>query len=113
MAKPCNEADLRLVGHTPEQVRAVVRGLTKPQRTLVKDGCIHGDFTMTTVRALQRKGLFSLVIDSPNGRCGFMRLTPLGQAVRAAMSEPPKSAQLKQDVRELAAYLTQKEAANG
>lgn len=40
---------------------------------------------MTTVRALRRKGLFDLVIDSPDGQCGFMQLTPLGQQTRAAL----------------------------
>jgi hypothetical protein len=41
---------------------------------------------MRTVRSLRDKGLFHLVIDSPNGQCGFMHLTPLGEAVRAALS---------------------------
>lgn len=61
---------------------AVWRSLTRAQRMYVRDGSIHGDCTMATVRALRSKGLFELVIDSPNGRCGFMRLTSLGGAVR-------------------------------
>lgn len=65
--------------------RALIKSLTPLQRKLVADGCIHGDFTMATVRALKRKGLFSLVITSPNGQCGHMELTPLGQQVRAVL----------------------------
>lgn len=61
--------------------------LTPKQRQMVAAGCIHGDFTMATVRALKRKGLFSLHITSPNGRCGFMRLTEAGEALRAALSK--------------------------
>lgn len=72
-----------------DQDRAIaeeaVRSLTRTQRKFVKAGCIHGDFRMTTVRALEQKGLFHLVIDSPNGQCGFMRLTPHGEAVQAAL----------------------------
>ena len=67
-------------------VERVVQTLTPRQRQMVLSGCIHGDFTMATVNALRRKGLFHLVIDSPNGRCGFMRLTPLGERVRRALS---------------------------
>jgi hypothetical protein len=29
--------------------------------------------------------MFFLHIDSPNGRCGFMKLTPLGESVRATI----------------------------
>lgn len=68
-----------------EQVAAICRTLTPVQRTFVKDACLHGDVYMTTVRALKRKGLFHLVISSPNGQCGFMRLTPFGEAVRSAL----------------------------
>lgn len=60
--------------------------LTKLQRQLVIDGCIHGDFSMRTVRALKDKGLFHLVIESPNGQCGFMRLTSAGEALRSSLS---------------------------
>lgn len=73
---------------SPERVKDAKRGLTRVQRRFVRDGSIHGDCTMTTVRALKRKGLFSLVISSPNGQCGFMELTPLGQAVRATLLRP-------------------------
>ena len=59
-----------------------VRALTKVQRQFVKDRCIHGDFTMTTVRALIRKRLFHVVPTSPNGQYGTARLTPFGKAVR-------------------------------
>lgn len=55
----------------------------------VKDGCAHGDFSIATFRALRRKGLFYIHIDSPNGRCGTARLTPLGEAVSAAL--PPSA----------------------
>jgi uncharacterized protein YjhX (UPF0386 family) len=64
----------------------IIRRLSPKQKTFIRDGCIHGDFTMATVRALKFKGLFHLVIDSPNGQCGFMELTPLGNAVRAEMA---------------------------
>jgi uncharacterized protein YjhX (UPF0386 family) len=85
----------------PALVAAVLHRLSRSplQRQLVRDGCIHGDFTMATVRALKRKGLFHLVISSPNGQCGFMELTPLGEAVRAELraregersaTEPPQ-----------------------
>lgn len=66
--------------------KMIARGLTTTQRKFLASGVIHGDFTMATVRTLKRKGLFELVIDSPNGRCGFMRLTPLGEAVRDILS---------------------------
>ena len=66
---------------------AIWKSLTKVQQKFVKAGCIHGDFTMVTVRALKAKGLFHLVIDSPNGQCGFMKLTPLGESVRVAALE--------------------------
>ena len=69
-----------------EQFRQLLRGLTQRQRYHVKRGCISGDFTMATVRALTRKGLMRLEITSPNGQCGFMRLTPLGERVRAYLA---------------------------
>ena len=64
-------------------VRSALRGLTRRERQFVTDGCIHGDFQMRTVQSLKRKGMFYLHIDSPNGRCGLMKLTPLGENVRA------------------------------
>lgn len=70
---------------TTEIPKGLVRSLTPAQRMYVRDASIHGDCNMVTVRALKRKGLFHLVISSPNGQCGFMRLTPLGEAVRAAL----------------------------
>lgn len=69
------------------EVTAARRGLTRAQRRHVERGCISGDFRMQTVRALKAKGLMHLVIDSPNGQCGFMHLTPLGKAVQAIMLE--------------------------
>lgn len=63
-------------------VRAAAASLTKAQRYHVLNGCISGDFSMSTVSALRRKGLFELVIDSPNGRYGLMKPTALGQQVR-------------------------------
>lgn len=68
---------------TKERIKQVVRDLTRAERTLVHDGCIHGDFRMSTVRNLKRKGLFYLKITSPNGQCGFMELTPLGLDAQA------------------------------
>jgi len=59
--------------------------LTSKQRQFVKDGCIHGDFTMRTVKALIHKGLFHIVPCSPDGRHGFAKLTPLGESVRATI----------------------------
>lgn len=73
-----------------EIFRLFVRGLSKAQRQYVAAGCIHGDCTMQTVRALVRKGLFRLVIDSPNGNAGFMRLTPLGENVRDHLRDARK-----------------------
>jgi len=70
----------------PEAIARLRTGLTKVQRKYVTDGCINGDPAMVTVRALKCKGLFYLKIDSPNGQCGFMELTPLGHAVRASLS---------------------------
>lgn len=60
----------------------LARGLTDAQREAIRRGGI-GDERMTTVNALRRKGLMHLRIDSPNGRWGFMELTPLGLALRA------------------------------
>lgn len=77
--------------HSAGEVRAAIRGLTKVQRRFVKDGCIHGDFTMATVRALLGKGLFHVVPRSPNGRWGPALLTPLGEAARAAIQNPQPS----------------------
>jgi hypothetical protein len=63
----------------------IARSLTKAQRYHIERGCISGDFSMSTVRALKANGLMYLHIDSPNGRCGFMRMTPLGEAVQSAL----------------------------
>lgn len=62
----------------------IARSLTGAQREAIWRGGI-GDESMATVRALVRKGLMYLRIDSPNGRWGFMELTALGLAVRAEL----------------------------
>ncbi len=69
----------------PPYVTEALLSLTAVQRGFVRDGCLHGDVTMTTVRALRRKGLFYLKITSPNGKAGFMELTPLGETVRSIL----------------------------
>ena len=74
-------------------VQKIIKGLTTPQRYHVERGCISGDFTMATVNALKRKGLFELVISSSNGWCGFMELTDLGKQVRQALSAAPGEAE--------------------
>jgi hypothetical protein len=63
------------------EVASIARHLTGPQRYAIKRSGIS-DESMATVRALVRKGLMYHHIDSPNGRCGPMRLTKLGEAVR-------------------------------
>ena len=70
-----------------EEVRKQLRGLTKAQRPLIINGCVSGDFSMQTVRALIGKGLMYLRIDSPNGRAGFVELTALGKEVQAAIRQ--------------------------
>jgi hypothetical protein len=71
----------------PKYVKDALRGLTAVQRQFVIDGCIHGDVTITTVRALQDRALFYLHPDSPNGRCGSLRLTPLGLTVQSILKD--------------------------
>lgn len=73
----------------PLYVVEAMRGLTPTQKKYVMDGSIHGDCTVKTIRALQDKALFFLMIDSPNGRCGFMKLTPLGETVRRILLGTP------------------------
>jgi hypothetical protein len=75
----------------PAYVTEALRGLTRTQKKFVLAGCLHGDFTMATVRALRSKALFYLHIDSPNGRCGFMKLTPLGETVREILKAEGRS----------------------
>lgn len=80
----------------PAYVREALTGITRAQRRFVLDGCIHGDTTALTIRGLQQKALFYFHPTSPNGRCGDLRLTPLGETVRsilrerAAMTAPAK-----------------------
>ena len=75
--------------HTPgpweaggSEVVKVLKGLTKRERYHVERGYIGGDITPHMVRRLQHKALFYLHIDSPNGRCGMLKPTPLGVNVR-------------------------------
>lgn len=72
------------------ELKAAMKGLTVKQRRFVMDGCIHGDFTLATVNALIRKGLFYIEPHTPNKQWGFARLTPLGEALRANLSEIPQ-----------------------
>lgn len=74
-----------------ERVKAAVRGLTRAEKRVVAAGYIS-DCRMATVRSLQRKGMFYLHIDSPNGMCGIMRLTPLGINARSAIARATGSA---------------------
>lgn len=69
----------------PDYVKAALRGLTRTQKQYVIAGCFHGDVTMATIRALKAKSLFYLHPTSPNGRCGPMRLTPLGETVQGIL----------------------------
>jgi hypothetical protein len=64
-----------------KRVVAALRGLTRAERKTVAAGYVC-DQRPTTNRNLEHKGMFYLHIDSPNGRCGFMKLTPLGENVR-------------------------------
>jgi hypothetical protein len=64
-----------------------MRGLTPNQKRYVIDGCFHGDITDQTARSLLGRDLFYIKIDSPNGRAGFARLTPLGETVRSILKE--------------------------
>ena len=73
------------MGDQPFYVRDALTGLTRTQKRFVLAGCIHGDITMRTVRELQRKALFYHHPTSPNGRCGELRLTPLGSTVRGIL----------------------------
>jgi hypothetical protein len=90
-----NKEDMSLPGpversggvREPAYVRAAIRGLTEAQRKYVRAGYIGGDCSNAMIRTLQRKALFYLHIDSPNGRCGTMRLTPLGVTVQAIIRE--------------------------
>ena len=80
--QPTSESDLL----------ALAKSLTPVQKRAVADGYI-GDQGMATIKSLLRKDLYHLVIDSPNGRYGFMRLTERGDAVRRIIrgrdSQPP------------------------
>ena len=67
------------------KVVEALRNLTRAERRHVEAGYV-GDCQPATVRGLQRKAMFFLFIDSPNGRCGFMKLTPLGESVRATIA---------------------------
>jgi hypothetical protein len=77
----------------PAYVKEALRSLTPMQRKYVLDGSLHGDATITTYRALKRKGLFYLKITSPNGQCGHAELTPLGETVREILKARAAKAQ--------------------
>lgn len=77
----------------PAYVTEALRGLTPTQKKYVIAGAFHGDCTMATISVLRRKALFYHHIDSPNGRCGPMKLTPLGVTVQGILK--PKSVQAK------------------
>ena len=69
-----------------EHVVAALRGLTSTERRHVLAGYI-GDCRPSTLNSLRRQAMFYLKIDSPNGRCGIMVLTPLGRNVQALLKE--------------------------
>ena len=54
---------------------------------MVEIGAVTGDFSMKTVRALKNMGVMHLVITSPNGQWGFMRLTPFGEAIQTILKD--------------------------
>lgn len=66
----------------------IAKTLSPSQRYHVERGSISGDFSMATVNALHRKGLFELRVDSPNGQWGFMEPTPLCREVQAVLRNP-------------------------
>lgn len=67
-----------------DKAKLLANKLTPVQREAVLDGYI-GDQGIVTVRSLMKKGLYRFESDTPNGRYGFMKLTDLGNAVRAAL----------------------------
>lgn len=68
----------------PAYVQEALKGLTRAQKKCVLAGAI-GESTMATVRTLRSRALFYFHPDSPNGRCGLMRLTPLGVTVQGIL----------------------------
>ena len=60
-------------------IHAALKDLTRGERKHVANGYI-GDCLPSTLQSLRRKAMFYLHIDSPNGRAGTMRLTPLAFA---------------------------------
>lgn len=66
-------------------VQSALRGLTRAERGHVAAGYI-GSAMPSMIRRLQYKGMFYLHIDSPNGMCGTMKLTPLGKNVHAMLT---------------------------
>lgn len=78
-SQPCADAQER--SRPPHYVQEALRGLTPVQKATIIRGYI-GDETMATVSALKSRAIFYLKINSPNGRCGFMELTPLGESIR-------------------------------
>ena len=84
-AKKLGEARAEEALHV--EAARVVRRLSDAQSRIVRSGSFSGDFSMATVRALKRKGLFYHHITSPNGQCGPMRLTALGRNVQALLAD--------------------------
>lgn len=80
-------ADLSSAEPITEDFAKLMRGLTKVQKRHIANGTFSGDFRMDTVFVLKRKGIFYHKITSPNGRCGPMALTPLGERVRTALAK--------------------------
>ena len=72
----------------PDYVTQAMRGLTKVQKAAIIAGHFR-DESMATVLALKRRHLFYHKIDSPNGRCGPMVLTPLGVTVQTLLKPAP------------------------
>lgn len=75
-------------------VAEAARSLTKAERRHVMAG-YNGDCSMPVLRSLRHKAIFYLKITSPNGRCGHMVLTPLGENVRALLADRQAARQSK------------------
>ena len=71
------------------EAAVIAKGLTVAQRRQIDRNAIGGDFAMSTVRVLIRKGLFEVRPDSPNGRWGPCAITELGLAVREHLTATP------------------------
>lgn len=69
----------------PAYVQEALSGLTRAQKAYVLAGSVSGDVTSAMCATLRRKALFYLHIDSPNGRYGTLRLTPLGVTLQGIL----------------------------